>query len=69
MSNEKHPYKIVQYRIDIVTRVPAWAEGKINKGDQVVRLDSQSVMLGGARYQLGESYTKFNGFGTPVELF
>lgn len=72
--NEKHPYKIIQYRIDIVTRVPAWAQGTINKGAEVIRLDAETVFVteqgpGHGKYQLGESYTKFKQFGTPVELF
>jgi hypothetical protein len=70
MSNEKHPYAIIQRRVDIVTRVPAWAEGTINKGDQVYRLDSQTVYIkGSGRYKLGESYTKFTGYTTPLEMF
>ena len=74
MSKTKHPYKIIQYRIDIVTRVPAWAQGTIEKGAEVVRLDAETVFITGqgpghGKYQLGESYTKFKGFGTPVELF
>lgn len=70
MSNEKHPYAIIQRRVDIVTRVPAWAEGTINKGDQVYRLDSQTVYIkGSGRYKLGESYTKFTGYTTSVEMF
>ena len=63
--NEKYPYAIIQRRIDIVTRVPAWAQGTINKGDEVVRLDSQTVLLGGFRYKLGQSYTKFKGYTEP----
>jgi len=75
MSKEKHPYRIIQYRIDIVTKVPAWAEGTpIQKGAEVVRLDDETVFVTGqgpgyGKYQLGESYTKFKGFGTPVEVF
>jgi hypothetical protein len=70
MSKTKHPYAIIQRRVDIVTRVPAWAEGTINKGDQVYRLDSQTVyMKGSGRYKLGESYTRFTGYTTPVEMF
>ena len=70
MSKTKHPYAIIQRRIDIVTRVPAWAQGTINKGDEVVRLDSQTVYIkGSGRYKLGESYTRFKGYTTPVELF
>jgi hypothetical protein len=74
MSSEKHPYKIIQYRIDIVTKVPAWAEGTIQKGVEVIRLDAETVFVteqgpGHGKYRLGESYTKFKRFGTPVELF
>lgn len=70
----KHPYKIIQYRIDIVTKVPAWAEGTIQKGATVVRLDDKTVFITGngpghGKYLLGESYTKFERFGTPVELY
>jgi hypothetical protein len=57
-----HPYAIIQRRIDIVTKVPAWADGTINKGDHVIRLDSQTVLRGDGRYKLGESYTKFFGY-------
>ena len=45
MGTEKHPYAIIQRRIDIVIRVPAWAQGTINKGDQVYRLDDQTVYI------------------------
>ena len=74
MSTEKHPYAIIQRRIDIVTRVPAWAEGSIQKGAEVIRLDAETVFIteqgpGHGKYRLGESYTKFKQFGTPVELF
>jgi hypothetical protein len=74
MSKTKHPYKIIQYRIDIVTRVPAWAQGTIEKGAEVVRLDAETVFVteqgpGHGKYRLGESYTKFKEFGTPVEVF
>ena len=70
MSTEKHPYAIIQRRIDIVTRVPAWAQGTIDKGAEVVRMDAQTVYLNGSgKYKLGESYTKFNRYSTPLELF
>ena len=74
MSTEKHPYAIHQRRVDIVTRVPAWAQGTISKGAEVIRLDAETVFIteqgpSHGKYQLGESYTKFKGFGTPVELF
>ena len=70
MSTEKHPYAIIQRRIDIVTRVPAWAQGTIDKGAEVVRMDAQTVYLNGSgKYKLGESYTKFNRYTTPLELF
>lgn len=70
MSTEKHPYAIIQRRIDIVTRVPAWAEGVINKGAEVVRMDAQTVYITGrGKYRLGESYTKFDRYSTPLELF
>ena len=70
MSTEKHPYAIIQRRIDIVTRVPAWAQGTIDKGAEVVRMDAQTVYITGrGKYRLGESYTKFKGYTTPLELF
>ena len=70
MSTEKHPYAIIQRRIDIVTRVPAWAQGTIDKGAEVVRMDAQTVYITGrGKYKLGESYTKFNRYTTPLELF
>jgi len=63
MSKTKHPYAIIQRRIDVVTRVPAWAQGLIEKGAEVVRLDASTVWLSGrGRYKLGESYTKFKGY-------
>ena len=63
MSKTKHPYAIIQRRIDVVTRVPAWAEGSIQKGAEVIRLDAETVMLpGSGRFRLGESYTKFKGY-------
>ena len=70
MSKSDHPYAIIQRRIDIVTRVPAWAEGVINKGAEVVRMDAQTVYITGrGKYRLGESYTKFDRYSTPLELF
>ena len=70
MSKSDHPYAIIQRRIDIVIRVPAWAAGVINKGAEVVRMDAQTVYLNGSgKYKLGESYTKFKGYTTPLELF
>ena len=70
MSTEKHPYAIIQRRIDIVTRVPAWAQGVINKGAEVVRMDAQTVYITGrGKYKIGESYTKFDRYSTPLELF
>jgi hypothetical protein len=63
MSKTTHPYAIIQRRIDVVTRVPAWAEGSIQKGAEVIRLDAETVWLSGrGRYKLGESYTKFKGY-------
>ena len=63
MSKTKHPYAIIQRRIDVVTRVPAWAQDLIEKGAEVVRLDDSTVWLSGrGRYKLGESYTKFKGY-------
>ena len=69
-----HPYKIILYRIDTVTKVPAWAEGTIQKGAEVVRLNAETVFITGngpghGKYLLGESYTKFKQFSTPVDLF
>ena len=70
MSKSDHPYAIIQRRIDIVTRVPAWAQGTIDKGAEVVRMDAQTVYITGrGKYKLGESYTKFNRYTTPLELF
>ena len=66
MSKTTQPYAIIQRRIDVVTRVPAWAEGSIQKGDEVIRLDAETVMLpGSGRFRLGESYTKFKGYTEP----
>ena len=67
MSKTKHPYAIIQRRIDVVTRVPAWAdEGIIEKGAEVVRLDAETVILPGrGQYKMGESYTKFKGYTEP----
>jgi len=66
MSSEKHPYAIISRRIDVVTKVPAWAEGSIQKGAEVIRLDAETVMLpGSGRFRLGESYTKFKGYTEP----
>ena len=63
MSKTKHPYAIIQRRIDVVTRVPAWAQDLIKKGTEVIRLDDSTVWLSGrGRYKLGESYTKFKGY-------
>jgi hypothetical protein len=74
MMSKKYPYRIIQYRLDVVTRVPAWAQGIIEKGAEVIRLDAETVFITEqgpkhGKYRLGESYTKFKGFGTPVELF
>ena len=70
MSTEKHPYAIHQRRVDIVTRVPAWAQGTIAKGTEVVRMDAQTVYITGrGKYKIGESYTKFDRYSTPLELF
>ena len=44
MSKTTQPYAIIQRRIDVVTRVPAWAEGSIQKGAEVIRLDAETVM-------------------------
>ena len=66
MSKSTQPYAIIQRRIDVVTRVPAWAEGSIQKGAEVIRLDAETVMLpGSGRFRLGESYTKFKGYTEP----
>ena len=66
MSKSTHPYAIIQRRVDIVTRVPAWADGSIQKGAEVIRLDAETVMLpGSGRFRLGESYTKFKGYTEP----
>ena len=70
MSKSDHPYAIIQRRIDIVTRVPAWAQGTIDKGTEVVRMDAQTVYItGSGKYKIGESYTKFDRYSTPLELF
>ena len=66
MSKTTQPYAIIQRRIDVVIRVPAWAEGSIQKGAEVIRLDAETVMLpGSGRFRLGESYTKFKGYTEP----
>ena len=58
-----HPYALIKRRIDVVTRVPAWAVGEINKGDLVIRLDAQTVFLRDkGKYKVGESYTEFWGY-------
>jgi predicted neuraminidase len=68
MSKSIQPYAIVQRRIDIVTKVPAWAQGVIEKGAEVIRLDAHTVAIIGGRsqYKLGESYTKFKGYTAPL---
>ena len=69
MSKTKHPYAIIQRRVDIVTRVPAWAQGTISKGAEVIRLDAKTVVLpGNGKYMLGESYTKFKGYTEPIPM-
>ena len=63
MSKSTQPYAIIQRRVDVVTQVPAWARDLIEKGAEVIRLDSKTVWLKGrGRYKLGESYTKFTGY-------
>jgi hypothetical protein len=57
-----HPYAIIRRRIDVVTRVPAWAVGEINKGDMVIRLDAQTVLRDNGRYILPRACTKFWGY-------
>jgi hypothetical protein len=70
MSKSTHPYAIIQRRIDIVTRVPDWAQDTIAKGTEVVRMDAQTVYITGrGKYKIGESYTKFDRYSTPLELF
>ena len=64
-----HPYQIVQQRIDVVVRVPAWASDVFAKGDQVIRESSETVNINGRRYRLGESYTKFFGYTWQVDGF
>ena len=62
-------YTIIQRRIDIVTKVPAWAEDYIKKGDLVMREDHDTIVVNGKRYRLGESYTKFSGYDVrPMTL-
>ncbi len=56
------PYVLIQRRIDVVTRVPAWAVNYISKGDLVIREDRDTVIVDKKRYRLGESYTKFKGY-------
>jgi len=53
------PYTQIQRRIDVVTRVPAWALDYFSKGDLVIREDRDTVVFDNKRYRLGESYTKF----------
>lgn len=66
----QHPYAIMQRRIDIVTRVPAWAQDTIKKGTEVIRMDAQTVYVTGrGKFLMGESYTKFDRYTTPLEMF
>jgi hypothetical protein len=66
MSSEKHPYKLIQYRLDVVARVPSWAKVFISKGAEVIRLDAETVVLpGNGKYWFPESYTKFKGYTEP----
>lgn len=62
MSQASRPYQLIQKRIDVVTRVPAWASDVFAKGDKVIREDNQTVIINNRRYRLGESYTKFFGY-------
>ena len=57
-----HPYQVVQRRVDIVKRVPRWAEFALEKGQHVFRIDDRTVMDMGrtVTLSLGESYTKFS---------
>lgn len=56
-----HPYVVVQRRVDIVKRVPKWAEFALEKGQHVYRIDDRTVEDMGSivRLSLGESYTEF----------
>jgi hypothetical protein len=56
------PYRLIQRRIDVVTRVPAWAIDYFKKGDEVIRESYDTVLFNDRQYKLGESYTKFKGY-------
>ena len=55
-------YPLIQRRIDVVTRVPAWAVDYFSTGDLVIREDPDTVIFDNKRYKLGESYTRFKGY-------
>lgn len=61
-NNMNMSYTLTKRRIDVVTRVPAWAVDFISKGDLVIREDYDTVIVNNKRYRLGESYTKFKGY-------
>ena len=60
------PYTLVQRRIDVVIKVPAWATDYVSKGDLVIREDHDTIVVGSKRYRLGESYTKFKGYDNSI---
>ena len=59
------PYVVSYVRLDIVTKVPHWAEPYVQKGDKVLRYERDHVVVPGkGGLKLGESYTKFVGYAT-----
>ena len=66
MAISRNKYVIIQRRLDRVVRVPAWMDGLVSIDTNVVRLDSETVMLSDGRMcKLGESYTRFIGYTDP----
>src|SRR5262245_6805109 len=63
-EQDHHPYIKVQVRVDVVTRVPSWAEDLLKVGDKVYRIYDNRVYLmrPGGSVALGSSYSKFNGY-------
>lgn len=67
MNNKpKHPYQLIQYRYDIVVRIPKWVErdipGSLYKGMVVKRIAHDTIEAGNGRLIVGESYTKFSHY-------
>lgn len=52
-------YQKIQYRVDIVKRVPAWAERYgLKVGEKVIRTADDTVITERGNLALGRSYTK-----------